>query len=518
MPSTLTAGGRAITVYDRERGEGTRMPAQRTIRVTVALSEGASEAIAALQAAGFDCGEAEDLVSVESMMSETDVVVTDLGFASGAFADWLSLWPIPAILAVEPSVDASWLAERTADESSAFLLKDGDGSWVNLLPTLARKCAAIRESIDRQNSHLVRAESSYMHMLRIIPDIVYMLDGDGYFVYLNDAVSQLGWKPAELIGRHYAELVHPDDLPEVGRTLVLRRYDGVTTGASAAPKLFDERRTGDRMTRGLEVRLRHKTDPVWTQASVDAWGEVASLGVKLPEFQGSGLGTIGIIHDVSERRALEIRLSKELEARDLLLKEMHHRVKNDLQVVSSLLSLESNSVADPASRKVFADCQTQVHSMALVHEQLYRGSSLEGVAAAAYLARLAEYLSEVHDATARGIAIRVESGDTLLPLESAIPLSIIATELVSNSFKHGFPGGRQGTVTVSLVDRDGAIEFSVADDGVGFAASEAARRASPSKGGIGMDLVEALASQIGATLERREAAGAATVLLFNSKP
>ena len=69
---------------------------------------------------------------------------------------------------------------------------------------LVRKAAAIRESLDRQNSNIIRAESSYMNLLRAVPDIVYVLDGDGCFAYLNDAVSQLGWKPSELIGKHFA--------------------------------------------------------------------------------------------------------------------------------------------------------------------------------------------------------------------------------------------------------------------------------------------------------------------------
>ena len=238
-----------------------------------------------------------------------------------------------------------------------------------------------------------------MNLLRVVPDIVYVLDGDGCFVYLNDAVSQLGWKPSELVGKHFAELVHPDDLPEVGRSIVLRRFEGSDRPA-AAPKLFDERRSGDRMTRGLDVRLRHRDGTEWTKASVDAWGEVSSLGVNLPEFQGRGIGTVGLIHDVSERREAERRLARELDSKNLLLKEIHHRVKNNMQVVSSLLSLESDCIEDEQAKAVFVECQTQVQSMALVHEQIYRGSSLEGVEAGAYLARLAEYLGDVHDAAA----------------------------------------------------------------------------------------------------------------------
>jgi PAS domain S-box-containing protein len=487
---------------------------QANLRVLVTLSEDDDSSLVrtSLTNSGMKCSNAADLKSVELMLGDTDVILTDTEFAGGAFADWLSLWPVPAVLLVNPDIDPVKLAEYISDESSAFLPKDKDGAWVRLVPTLVRKCAAVRESINRQNSHSINTESSYMNLMRIIPDIVYVLDGNGCFVYLNDAVSQLGWKPAELLGKHFAEVVHPSDLPEVDRSMVLHRYEGVQTGPDSAPKLFDERRSGIRMTKGLEVRLQHQSGTEWTKASVDAWGEVSSQGINLPEFQGRGLGTVGLIHNVSERHEAEAKMARELEVRELLLKEMHHRVKNNMQVVSSLLSLESNCVEDERAKKVFIDCQTQVQSMALVHEQLYRGTSLEGVEAAGYLARLAEYLSDVHDAGMRGIGVRVRADNRLLSLDVAMPLSIIATELVSNSFKHGFPDGRGGTITISLEEAGGTQVFSVSDDGIGFGASEAKRSEDDRPTGIGMDLVDALAGQLGAKLERIDLDGAATVL------
>lgn len=495
----------------------------KKLRVLVAMGNPEDRSLVeqALAEAGSVCVFADDIRSIDAAVEDADVVLADTGFAGGALADWLSLWPVPSVLVVDADFGTERLATNTVDEASLFIVRDQGGAWVRFIPTLVRKTAAIREALDRQNTNVIRAESSYMSLLRAVPDIVYVLDGDGYFVYLNDAVSQLGWKPSELIGKHFAEIVHPDDLPEVGRSLVLRRFEGIATGPSAAPKLFDERRSGDRMTRGLDVRLRHKDGAEWTKANVDSWGEVSSLGVNLPEFQGRGTGTIGLIHDISERRELERAMARELDTRNLLLKEIHHRVKNNMQVVSSLLSLESDCVDDERAKAVFTDCQTQVQSMAMVHEQIYRGASYEGVEAAAYFARLVEYLADVHDARMRGIRLAIEAGPTLLPLDIAMPLSIITTELVSNAFKHAFPGNRTGSVTVSLVESDGECIFAVADDGVGFASPGAktgaeAARADGKHRGIGMDLVEALASQIGGSLSRASDGGAKTIIRFPS--
>jgi PAS domain S-box-containing protein len=498
---------------------------QRSMIVLMALA-GKDERLrvsTAIEQNGDECVFAESILDVESAMGSIDVVLTDTSFADGSFADWLSLWPVPAVLVAEPGEDPLRLASLIADESSTFCIRDPDANWERFAPILLRKAVAVRESLDRQNVNIVRAESSYMNLLRMVPDIVYVLDSDGCFAYLNDAIMQLGWKPSELIGRHFAEVVHPDDVSEVGRNTVLRRYEGVATGAGSAPKLFDERRSGERMTKGLEVRLRHKDEFEWTRASVDSWGEVSCLGVKLPEFQGRGTGTIGIIHDVSERRETARQLARELDSRELLLKEIHHRVKNNLQVVSSLLSLEGDCITDDATRRVFTDCQTQIHSMALVHEQIYRGSSFDGIDAAAYFARLAGYMASVHDAQDRGIQMEVSAPSLILPIYTAIPLSIIVTELLSNAFKHGFPEGREGRIHITMEEADGEYELAVSDDGVGFghapavpesSGSDPAKPRMPGRKGIGMDIIGALASQLGGTFTQSGTGGSRSVLRF----
>lgn len=495
------------------------MSVQRRIRVLMALGSGDDAALVAeaLEGTACDLCYAEDIPSAERLMDRADVILTDTEFAAGALADWLSLWPLPAVLVVAPDADPALIAENMVDESSAFIVRDPDRAWIKYVPILIRKTTSVRESLNRQNYNAIRTESSYMNLLRVVPDIVYVLDGDGCFVYLNEAISQLGWKPEELIGKHFAEIVHPDDLPEVCRGIVLRRYEGIRTGPDSAPKLFDERRSGDRMTRGLDIRLQHRGMSEWTTANVDSWGEITSLGVELPEFQGAGTGTIGLIHDISARREAERRMSRELDARDVLLKEIHHRVKNNLQVVSSLLSLESDCVSDEEAKAVFVECQTQVQSMSLVHEQLYRGSSFDGVEASGYFARLAEYLVGIHDARARGIRIDIEAGDIVLPIDSAMPLAIITTELISNSFKHGFPDARRGRIAITLTGNDGSFEFVVADDGVGFAAAAARGDAPGKRKGIGMDLIEALAAQLGGTMTRSDSGGARTVIGFPRK-
>ena len=464
--------------------------------------------------------EIEDLIGA----GKADVIVTDFTFAAGGFADWLSLWPLPAVLLVDPGEDPVRTESSVRDESSVFLIRDSDGEWLRYLPAQIRKSANLRESISRHNAFLSLTERQYMNLLQAIPDIVYMLDGRGCFLYLNDAIRTLGWDPAKLMGHHFSEIIHPGDVPNVSKHEVLKRFAGTVTGPESAPKLFDERRTGQRMTRNLEVRLvRNTSTDGWLLGSVNAYGEVSSTGMELPEHEELRMGTVGIIRDITLRKEYQRKLENDLAAKEILLKEIHHRVKNNLQVVSSLLNLQENAVDDERVRSVFLECQTQIQSMAMVHEQLYRSMDLEGVEMGPYLQRLAEYLSGIYDAAYRGVGYEVRAQGIRLDLDTAIPVAIITNELISNSFKHGYPSGGPGKVIIAIHDRGDSWELEVSDDGIGFSKSKA--RAASSDGsekgaytyfssGLGMELIAALSAQIKGKEEKTDAQGARTVIRF----
>ncbi len=501
------------------------------IRVLYAAGDEAERsAVAAIRDPALDISFPAGVKEIEARVAAgtADVIVTDFTFAAGGFADWLSLWPLPAVLLVNPGADPVRAESAVRDESSVFLLRDPGGEWLRYLPAQIRKIRNIRESISRHNAFLSLTERQYMNLLQAIPDIVYMLDGNGNFLYLNESIRNLGWDPAKLIGQHFSRIVHPEDVAKVSKDFVLNRYAGTVTGPEQAPKLFDERRSGARMTRNLEVRLVHgfqSGDPFL--GSVNAYGEVSSTGMELPEHEQLRVGTVGIIRDITQRKERQKKLESDLEAKEILLKEIHHRVKNNLQVVSSLLNLQENAVNDDGVRGVFLECQTQIQSMAMVHEQLYRSMDLEGVEMEPYLERLAEYLSGIYEASYRGVEYRVAAPEVRLDLDTAIPLAIITNELVSNSFKHAFPEGGPGKVFIGIHDRGSSWELEVSDDGVGFAASKSPpacgsehdRRCYPSfSSGLGTELVSALASQIKGTERKADEGGAHTYILFPKQP
>jgi PAS domain S-box-containing protein len=453
-----------------------------------------------------------DIAEVEALYSSdrADAIVTDFRFHNGALADWLTFWPLPTLLIVDPDDDFDRISRTVGDEASLFVQRIPGLGHIRALPLLIRKALNLRESTARQNAHLQMTEHQYLNLLQAIPDIVYTLDGDGRFVYLNDAVRSLGYEPSSLIGRHFSEIVHPEDLPNVSREEAIRPLLGTRTGDSAAPKLFDERRSGDRMTRNLELRLRFgDLAEGYHVGSVTSYGEVSCSGYALPEFQGRDQGTVGIIRDVTARKEHERALEAALASREVLLKEIHHRVKNNLQVVSSLLNIQESAIVDELSRKVFVECQTQIQTMSMVHEVLYRSSSFEGVEMQPYFERLVEYLSSVYEGDYRGIASAVEAEGVVLGLDEAIPVALVVNELVSNSLKHAFPGGRKGRILVAMREAPPSAEcgrsfvLRVVDDGIGFAgAGEGPARLGGEEPGIGTELVQALVGQLRGSIQR----------------
>jgi PAS domain S-box-containing protein len=438
-----------------------------------------------------------NIAEIEAIYSKdgADAIVTDLRFHGGALADWLTFWPLPAVIMVEPDDAVDRIAKSVSDEACLFIQRLPDAAHLRYLPLLVRKALNVRESTTRQNAYLQMSERQYMNLLQAIPDIVYILDGNGRFVYLNEAIRELGYEPTALIGKHFSEIVRAEDVPRVSREAVLERLSGMVTGDSGAPKLFNERRSGRRMTRNLEVRLR-PADGNLMMASVNSYGEVNCLGYVLPEFEGVELGTVGIIRDITLRKRHEQDLEAALAAKELLLKEIHHRVKNNLQVVSSLLNIEESAVEDVEARKVFLDCQNEIQTMAMVHEALYRSSSFDSVEMQSYFERLLDYLSGSYDAAQRGISCFVSAGDISLVLDDAMPVALAVNELVANCMKHAFPAGRGGSVRVSLEAGDEEYRLAVEDDGIGFEADLAAGS------GIGTELVSALASQLKGSIDR----------------
>jgi len=196
--------------------------------------------------------------------------------------------------------------------------------------------------------------------------------------------------------------------------------------------------------------------------------------------------------DISDRKKAENEIKESLKEKEALLREIHHRVKNNMQIISSLLSLQSNEVSDREMLKFYKETENRLHAMALVHENLYQSTDLSHIDLEGYLENLVEDLIYSYGGSISSIQTDIEVPKIELNLETAIPLGLIINELVSNSIKHAFPENK-GTVKIKLdIDPDQNLDLMVGDNGVGL--PEDINIGSIQK--FGLKLVQALTSQL----------------------
>jgi len=186
------------------------------------------------------------------------------------------------------------------------------------------------------------------------------------------------------------------------------------------------------------------------------------------------------------------RIKGSLDEKEILLKEIHHRVKNNLQIINSLLSLQSAKFEDSQVGSIFLDTQNRVRSMALIHDKLYQSNNLSQINFAEYIEDLVEYILHAYQVDEESIQININAEEIYLYIDAAIPCGMILSELISNALKHGFPGKRRGEVLIELSSGDqNRITISVSDNGIGM----------PSD--IDLDNLESLGLQLVITLVKQ---------------
>ena len=216
----------------------------------------------------------------------------------------------------------------------------------------------------------------------------------------------------------------------------------------------------------------------------------------------------GLEHEQSERKRAEEGVRESLREKESLLKEIHHRVKNNLQIISSLLRLQSRKIDNPGVKTALQDMQNRVMSMALIHEHLYRSETLATVDLAAYIESLCRQVVHALVAQPGAIALHLDLAPASLGIDQAIPCGLLVNELLSNAIKHAFPGGRSGEIWVGLqpVPGSAALRLSVADNGAGLPPDFSLERLPT----LGLQLASKLACQMGGELSIRPGASAPT--------
>lgn len=289
---------------------------------------------------------------------------------------------------------------------------------------------------------LRQSENRLRAVVESAPNAMVMIARDGRMVLVNTEAELLfGWSRDEMLGRP-VEMLVPVRFRERHPELRTSFFDLPTTRAMGAGRdLFGLHRDG------TEVPIEIGLNPIDT-----------------PE----GLCVLASIIDITQRKAAEALVRRSLTEKETLLREVHHRVKNNLQVISSMLSLQQSYVAEPNLQRALEACRGRVKSMALVHEKLYLGGNLATIDFADYVRELSLMLVDSL-ANLRGVRLEFRTSPVTFNIDTAIPVGLILNELVTNAIKHAFVGRTGGRIEVGLepLHADRAVLW-VADDGVGL--------------------------------------------------
>ena len=334
------------------------------------------------------------------------------------------------------------------------------------------------EALEGSTDQLRRSEQRNQAFLDAIPDLILRVSRDGTVIDANlPAHYRLAMQTSTLKGAR---------LEEIAARYPFLPQNLLTDGPQAIQRA---------LTEGAPVVLRLSLDPgsgtQHFQASIAASGDAE---------------VIVIVREVTSEKRVE-----ETQRHDILVKEIHHRVKNNLQVISSLLGLQASAAQDPQTRALLNESRDRVRSMALIHEKLFQSSDGSGGGYAQYVRDLADQLLKSYKGDSSAVAIDSDVADIPMDLDLSVPVGLIVNEFLTNALAHAFPPGRSGRISVRLRRAaDGRAELSVTDDGVGFPQEIDYRNPTS----LGLRIVNILVQQIRGTLTLERKSGTSFSITF----
>jgi len=352
------------------------------------------------------------------------------------------------------------------------------------IENLAHTINWMAQSLTKSREDLLSAWNYADNIIKSMRDSLIVVGADGTIKTANDAsATMLGHTVEELEG------------------MSIESFLDVQEGRESARRLLEFLKKGPSIDLDTVFRRADKTRV-----------PVLLSGATLHGDDTETLGAVLISKDISERIEAETRLKRSLREKEVMLREIHHRVKNNMQVISSLLKLQVRNIDDDIARGIITESQNRIRSMALIHEKLYLSDNFAEVDFRTYAKTLVSRLYESYGVHQHAIRMEIDVDYPKLPVDTAIPCGLIVNELVSNALKHAFSEGDKGTITVRMHQTsDSLIELSVADDGCGLPKDlDIATTES-----LGLRLVTMLAEdQLQAELEFCRKSGLKTTLRF----
>ena len=358
------------------------------------------------------------------------------------------------------------------EEIAVTCMKEGADDYI-IKEHLHRLSSAIKSAIEKKE--IVKSQLKAERMLKesearlqrtfdFSPTAQALLSKEFNFIRVNKALCRmLNYPEEELLKMAMKDITHPDD---------------VASSMDNSKKLLEGEVDGFDMTK----RYLTKDGKI-------VWGFVSVAAVK--DQNGDLLYFIPIITDITARVEAEEKIKNSLKEKEILLQEIHHRVKNNFQIITSLISLKLELITDENMHNVFQDIQNRIKSMALLHELVYKDENLASVNFTEYIKTLIEYLQRTFSFESRHIEISLDIDPVSLDMDVFIPIGLIINELISNVFKHAFQEKGRGKISVKFKqDFDNGYELNVCDNGKGLPKNI------DDKKSLGLFLVNTLVDQI----------------------
>ncbi len=382
-----------------------------------------------------------------------------------------------------------WKAGLLAAGFSLFVVIGGAALLVRVSNPILTELQKRSSSLEEMFTELEKSEERYRSIFELAAVGITHVSLEGRFVRVNRRFCEiLNYTPEEMLQLTFQDITHPDDL---------------ATGLELVGQVL----AGDVDSYSVEKRYLKK------DASI-VWGHLTVSLVR--DDSRNPRYFIAVFEDISQRRQAESAVKKSLGEKEVLLREIHHRVKNNMQVISSLLSLQAANIEDEQLHQLFQESQSRVRAMALIHEILYDSDDLSSIDLTTYVSRLAASLTRMYGADADRVRLNVESDDITLGIDDMVPCGLAISELISNSLKYAFPDGREGEINLRVTSTpEGGVKLVVADDGVGLPAELDIR----TTGTMGMGLVVGLVEkQLGGRLELDRTQGTCFTITIPPKP
>lgn len=379
-------------------------------------------------------------------------------------------------------MDKNWTYQNLLSGKALELLSDDEKN--DVIKYLINKI----ETYEKQSRITAESHSKYKSLFEMSDDALLVIEHYNFIDCNQAVVRMLGYKSKEEFLNTHPSVLSPEKQPD-GKSSFLKAQEMMDLALKNGSNHFE----------WIHTRANGENFPV------EVW-------LSKVEFEGRTLINT-IWRDLTEKKKAELLILKSIEEKEILLKEIHHRVKNNLQVITSLLNLQANSVEQENLKSILIQSKTRIESMSKVHEMLYSSKNFSRINYHEYLKNLIEALINNTFVDTKKIDLKININKLSFNINTAIPLGLLINELVTNTLKYAFPGADSGTIEIEIKSLDQQFELNYRDNGVGYSADINFSNTTT----LGFQLVASLTEQLNGKIERiRTKTGTAYRLTFEA--